>query len=236
LRSKHQGKIGMTGLIIDTSGAWLNMVICQGEKVLASVSQEVGNRQAEKLPSELRNILASAKLQLSDIKWLAVTVGPGSFTGLRVGISFAQGLALGGSLRLLPLNTLDAMARLPEGFSGEISPMLDAKKGQVYTALYRPENGISQLMSSYQVVDPQVWLSRLAPRTKVFGSGAYAYREMIARSYPELIMDEAYINGPEISGLVKLAVKNQQQENFVPAEALDAFYIRPSDAVVKPNA
>jgi tRNA threonylcarbamoyladenosine biosynthesis protein TsaB len=226
----------MTGLIIDTSGPWLNLIICREEKVLALASQEVGNRQAEILPSELSSILASAKLQLSDIKWLAVSVGPGSFTGLRVGISFAQGLAMGSGIRLLPLNTLDAMVCLPEGFTGDLSPMLDAKKGQVYTALYRSENGTSQLMSSYQVVEPQDWLSRLAPRTKVFGSGAYAYREMISASYPGLMMDEAYIKGPEISGLVKLALKELNQNNFIPAGELDAFYIRPSDAVVKRHA
>jgi len=223
----------MTGLIIDASGPWLNMVICREDNILASVSQEVGNQQAERLPSELENILAEAKLQLLNIKWLAVTVGPGSFTGLRVGISFAQGLAMGSGIKLLPLNTLDAMSCLPECFSGEISPMLDAKKGQIYTALYHCENGVRQTISPYQVLEPGVWLSRLAPKTKIFGSGAYAYREMISQSYPELMIDEAYINGPEVSGLVKLAAKNLRQGNFIPAEELDAFYIRPSDAVVK---
>ena len=225
----------MTGLIIDTSGPWLNMIISREGKVLASISREVGNRQAERLSSELENILAETKLQLLDLKWLAVTVGPGSFTGLRVGISFVQGLAMGGGLRLLPLNTLDAMACLPEGFSGEISPMLDAKKGQVYTALYRSEKGISQLISSYQVVEPKTWLSRLAPQTKIFGSGALAYRDMITQSYPELQLDDSFKYGPEIDGLVKLAVKNLRDENFVPAEDLDAFYIRPSDAEARPN-
>ena len=226
----------MTGLIIDTSGPWLNLAVCREDIILASVSQDAGNQQAERLPFELGNILAKAKVKLSEADWLAVTAGPGSFTGLRVGVSFAQGLAMGSGIRLLPLNTLDAMACLPEGFSGELSPMMDAKKGQVYTALYRSGNGVSDVVFSYQVIEPQAWLSRLAPRTKVFGSGAYAYREMITQSYPELVMDEAYINGPEISGLVKLALKELNQNKFVPAEELDAFYIRPSDAVVKLHA
>lgn len=226
----------MIGLIIDTSGPWLNMAVCREDDILASVSQDVGNQQSERLPFELGNILAKAKVKLSEADWLAVTAGPGSFTGLRVGISFAQGLAMGSGIRLLPLNTLDAMACLPEGYSGELSPMLDAKKGQVYTALYRSENGTSHPISAYQVIEPQAWLSRLAPRTKVFGSGAYACREMISRSYPELMIDESYIYGPEISGLVRLALKNLNQNKFVPAEELDAFYIRPSDAVVKLNA
>jgi len=226
----------MTGLIIDTSGPWLNLAVCREDIILASVSQDAGNQQAERLPFELGNILAKAKVKLSEADWLAVTVGPGSFTGLRVGVSFAQGLAMGSGIRLLPLNTLDAMACLPEGFSGELSPMMDAKKGQVYTALYRSGNGVSDVVFSYQVIEPQAWLSRLAPRTKVFGSGAYAYREMIAQSYPELQADDSFVNGPEISGLVKLAVKNLRQKKFIPAEELDAFYIRPSDAVVKLHA
>ncbi|MBI4726998.1 tRNA (adenosine(37)-N6)-threonylcarbamoyltransferase complex dimerization subunit type 1 TsaB [candidate division TA06 bacterium] len=223
----------MTGLIIDTSGPWLNLAVCRAGKVLASVLQQAGNRQAEILPEELGKILSAAKLNLSDINWLAVTAGPGSFTGLRVGISFAQGLAMGSSIKLLSLNTLDVMASLPEGFTGNISPMLDAKKGQVYTALYRSEKGVSQIISSYQVVEPRTWLSQLPPQTKIFGSGALAYRELISGSYPQLQIDEACPNGPEISGLVKLAIKKRQEENFVPAEELDAFYIRPSDAVVK---
>ncbi|MBI5805270.1 tRNA (adenosine(37)-N6)-threonylcarbamoyltransferase complex dimerization subunit type 1 TsaB [candidate division TA06 bacterium] len=226
----------MTGLIIDTSGPWLNMAVCREDDILASISQDAGSQQAERLSFELGNILAKAKVKLSETDWLAVTVGPGSFTGLRVGISFAQGLAMGSGIRLLPLNTLDAMACLPEGFSGELSPLLDAKKGQVYTALYRSENGASEPVSAYQVIEPQAWLSQLSPRTKVFGSGAYAYREMISLSYPELMLDEAYVNGPEISGLVRLALKEMNQNKFVPAEELDAFYIRPSDAVVKRHA
>lgn len=223
----------MTGLIIDTSGPWLNMALCREEKTLASVSQLTGKKQAESLPAELENMLTSAKLKLSDINWLAVTVGPGSFTGLRVGISFAQGLAMGNNLRLLPLNTLDAMANLSESFTGDISPMLDAKKGQVYTALYRTENGASQMTLSHQVVEPQTWLSCLNPKTKVFGSGAAAYREMIEQSYPGLCYDDSFVNGPEISGLVKLSIEALQKEYFVAAEDLDAFYIRPSDAKVK---
>jgi tRNA threonylcarbamoyladenosine biosynthesis protein TsaB len=226
----------MTGLIIDTSGPWLNLAVCREDEILASISQDAGNQQAERIPIELGNILTKAEVKLSEIYWMAVTVGPGSFTGLRVGISFAQGLAMGSSIKLLPINTLDSMACQPEGFSGELSPMMDAKKGQVYTALYRSEHGTSHPISSYQVIEPQAWLSRLALRTKVFGSGAFAYRELISQSYPELMMDEAYINGPEISGLVKLAVKKLNQNEFVPAEELDAFYIRPSDAVVKRHA
>jgi tRNA threonylcarbamoyladenosine biosynthesis protein TsaB len=226
----------MTGLIIDTSGPWLNMALCREGKVLATVVQEAGNRQAERLPSELDNLLVSARLKLSEINWLAVTVGPGSFTGLRVGISFAQGLAMGGELDLIPLNTLDAMASMPEGFLGQMSPMLDAKKGQVYTARYRAEGGPTQIMTEYRVTDPETWLSGLPPKTKVFGSGAAAYREMILQAYPELQLDDSFGNGPEIGGLVKLTLESLKKEKFVRPGDLDAFYIRPSDAEARPDA
>jgi len=226
----------MTGLIIDTSGPWLNLAVCRKENILAQTSQLAGNRQAEVLPSELKGILSSARLSLAELEWLAVTVGPGSFTGLRVGISFAQGLAMGRGLRLLPLNTLDAMACLPEGHDGCVSPMLDAKKGQVYTALYGPGNSNFRPASPYRVIEPQLWVSALPPRTKIFGSGVMVYREMISSSCPGLTMDDAFPNGPEIKGLVKLAAQRLQEENYLPAAELDAFYIRPSDAVVKGHA
>jgi tRNA threonylcarbamoyladenosine biosynthesis protein TsaB len=226
----------MTGLIIDTSGPWLNLALCREGKTLSSVSRQVGNRQAEELPRELVISLAAAKLSLSDIGWLAVTVGPGSFTGLRVGISFCQGLALGGNCRILPLNTLDAMVCLPEDFSGGLSPALDAKKGQIYTALYQAADGGHQRVSPCQVVDPGSWFSRLPAGTKIFGSGVLAYRELVQQSFSGLQVDDALVNGPEIKGLVKLAAQGLQQENFISPEDLDALYIRPSDAEVKPHA
>ena len=178
-------------------------------------------------------MLQASGWKLPDLSVMAVTTGPGSFTGIRVGLSYAKGLGLALEIKLIPLSTLDAMAA---GIGDEreiISPMLDAKKKQLYTALYQNDPQEPIRNTDYQVIDPGPWLSSLPAGTLVAGSGVEAYRQLIAEKYQLLRMVSPNPAGPGIDGLVKLArLKFRRGEALDPGEC-DAFYLRPAVAEFK---
>jgi tRNA threonylcarbamoyladenosine biosynthesis protein TsaB len=227
----HDPRPEAIGLCLDTTGPVLNLGLFDAQRIIGSRCQEVGNRQAELLVAELDRLLREAGLALSDIGYIAVSTGPGSFTGIRIGLSFTKGLAMARGLPLVPLNSLDAMAwgRPPDDFP--LSPMLDAKKGEIYTALYAGDT--RRLMGDHRAIEPLPWLEQLPPGTHVWGSGAQRYREMIERMPGNPLNVAAGPAGPEINGLVALARSRRDLGGTATPDAIDAFYIRPSEAELK---
>ena len=93
----------------------------------------------ERLPADLMHALARAGVAPRELTLLAVAAGPGSFTGLRVGIASMQGLAVALDLRIVPVSTLDALARLGAGGHGRVAAWVDAQRGEIFGALYEPD-------------------------------------------------------------------------------------------------
>jgi len=125
----------------DTSTAYYSVALTRDRHVLAEVSVEGGRKHSERLLETVDWLLRETGRELSDVDMLAVAHGPGSFTGLRVGVAAWKGLALGAGLPLVGVSTLDAMSRMPEMHDGWACPMLDAKMQEVYGAVYRFEDG-----------------------------------------------------------------------------------------------
>lgn len=224
----------MIYLCLDTSGIYLNIAVCRQGKVLAGLSKEIGAGHSEILADELGTLLKSHDLKLSDIGLLAAATGPGSFTGLRVGIAFVKGLAAGLKLQTLSLNTLDVMACSQESKEGYLSPMIDAKKKEIYTALYKMKDGQPERESEYLSIAPDKWLAMLPDDVLLFGSGELSYREMFKASSKKLKQDENFLSsGRVLSGMAGLAYRLYKEGRAVDPHQLDAFYVRPADAELK---
>lgn len=219
----------MLTLCLDTSGPWLNLALSRQGTVLRGISREVGTGHSESLSGEVGQMLSSAGVRLSDIQLLAVATGPGSFTGLRVGISFVKGLGAGRGVPCLSVNTLDAMAFSCSDHDGWLSPMIDAKKGEIYTSLYQVREGLPVNQGRYLSTEPAGWLSNLPAGTLLFGSGEAKYREL-AEKHPRLRRAKDFLaNGMMLSGLARLSARLYEQGETVRASQLAAFYIRPAD-------
>jgi tRNA threonylcarbamoyladenosine biosynthesis protein TsaB len=124
---------------IDTGGPVARLGLVAAGQILASWSRELPSHCAG-LPRAVDELVESAGLRIRDLKAVAVAVGPGSFTGLRVGLSYAKGLASSGKLGIVGVPTLDIMAlssKIPLQDGQWICPILDARRGEVYAALYR---------------------------------------------------------------------------------------------------
>jgi tRNA threonylcarbamoyladenosine biosynthesis protein TsaB len=222
----------MTGLCIDTSGKMLTMALWDESGVLGARSEEAARRHSDLMAEFMNSLLGQRGLSVTDIGAIAVTNGPGSFTGLRVGVSFAKGLAMGLGAKLVALNTLEVLALSSELAEGMVSPMLDAKKKQVYAALYQMSGGGVTQIKEPEAVDPERWLSGLPKGTIVLGSGAAAYGNLIEAEEGRLVFQEKP-EEPTPQGLVGLAKLKAAREDFTGWEELDALYIRQADAVAR---
>lgn len=222
----------MTGLSIDTSGQRLTLALWDDDRLIASHSEPAQQRHSDLMTTVLDSLLEQAHLGVRDIGVVAVCNGPGSFTGLRVGISFAKGLAMGLGLRVIALNTLEALAFSASEVSGLLSPMLDAKRKQVYTALYNKTGDEVAVVKGPLAIEPKEWLSSLPRGTVVFGSGAVFYHNLIAELSGRLVF-RPYPEEPMPQGLAALSLRKHARGGLIEAEGLDAFYIRQADAVAR---
>ena len=138
-RLLEQGAPAGPLLGIDTGSPVASLGVVANGRVQAVLSRALPSHCAG-LPAAVDELIAAAGLKLGDLKGIGVAIGPGSFTGLRVGLSYAKGLARASGIAIAGVPTLDAMAlaagsELPSG--ALVCPVLDARRGEVYAALYR---------------------------------------------------------------------------------------------------
>ncbi|MBI3458099.1 MAG: tRNA (adenosine(37)-N6)-threonylcarbamoyltransferase complex dimerization subunit type 1 TsaB [Candidatus Rokubacteria bacterium] len=145
----------MRVLAVETSTLTGAVALLTGDTVVAEWRLSIAVTHSERLLSAVDHLLTAAGLGLSDIDALAVAVGPGSFTGLRIGVSTMKSLAFATGKPLVAVPTLDALAWSLPFAAYPVCPILDAKKGEVYTALYRTEAGRLERLWEYRALAPE---------------------------------------------------------------------------------
>jgi len=222
---------------IDTATKVAGVGIVDETGVLAESWLNTGKTHSQRLLPLLDNLLKTADISWDDIYGLAVTIGPGSFTGLRIGIATVQGLAQVLDKPVQGIVSLDALAENLTGVPGLICPILDARKNEVYTALYRYQDNQIERLSSYRALAPEVLLKELIPleeRVTFLGDGVYVYRDLI-----ENYLRERAFFAPATQNLLRAAVvaglglKKFSQGQTGSLFEIKPFYLRPSEAEVK---
>jgi len=137
---------------LDTSSSALALGIIEEEKILADVKVKLEGNLSEVLVEVLNHTLRELNLKLEELQVLAYSIGPGSFTGLRVGLSFVKGLSFSSGTPIVAIPTLDALVRQVNLVKTLVVPIIDAKKDQVYSALYTNQNGSFQKISEYMLL------------------------------------------------------------------------------------
>jgi tRNA threonylcarbamoyladenosine biosynthesis protein TsaB len=174
----------MLVLGVDTSTNYLAAAVCDGNSSRVEYSLLANRRHAERIVETIDRILADAGLALAGLDLLAVTSGPGSFTGLRIGVSAMKGLAEGAGLPLAGVPTLDAMTRQFPAADGLVCPLLDARMDEVYGAVYRFSNGAREAILPAMVGRVEDVLAGIDEPVTVFGEGARSYAKRIAACCP----------------------------------------------------
>lgn len=173
----------MITLAIDTATKTAGVALLDDERVVAEYFFQLPVHHSETVLPALQRGLRLAALDIGDVGLIALTVGPGSFTGLRIGASTVKGLALaaGTPVPVVGVSTLEALAYNAAGFPGLVCPLLDARKGEVYGALYRAdEEGFPEALMEERVGAPAEIVGRAEGDTLFLGDGLTAAAGCIA--------------------------------------------------------
>lgn len=172
-------------LAVETATTWQSVAILEDDRILAMYEQEAGGVQGSLLLPTIDRLLSQSGLQLSDLGGMACSIGPGSFTGIRVGLATCLGLrrATGLSLALVP--TLEAMALSLESATVPICPMLVSRRGELYWAIFSwTGNGRIDRVVGEQVGSPGVFGHSLTEPVLVFGAGWSSMESEIRAALP----------------------------------------------------
>lgn len=215
---------------IETATAHVSVALGGHEGVIAAFELARDRRHAETLAPAIQFITAQADVTLAEVGVIAVDVGPGLFTGMRVGLATGKALAQALRVPMIGLTSLDLLAFPHRQRDDVIVPVVDARKGEVFYAMYRQVPGGVQ-----QVLEPQVGsvddlVADLLARGQdayCVGDGARRYAQALGETHGVSVGEDA---APSARHLVQLAHAKALREDWVSPAAIQPLYLRPPDA------
>lgn len=127
---------------IDSSAITAGCALCDGDRIIAEEFLNTKHTHSQTLLPMVESMMSRAGVTLADVDAIAITAGPGSFTGLRIGIAAVKGMAMGAGKPCIPVSTLEAIAYNLRGTECTVCCAMDARCGQVYNALFESKNGV----------------------------------------------------------------------------------------------
>ena len=220
----------MLVLAVDTTSAHGSLALLDGDALRGAMSFRTAQpRHAESLLPSVDYLLAQVEVKLNDVQAFAVAVGPGSFTGLRVGIAAVEGLAYTLDRPAVGVSTLDATAFRYRHRRGLLVALIEAYRGEVYGASYRSDGESIEQASEPTCMPPKDFLESLADSPDlVAGSATVRYRDVLDAHLPEnvTVAEPSFFIAEEIA---RLGTRKLEAGERAPLGGLDAFYIRPSE-------
>ena len=178
-------------LAFETSAKAASVALMENGKLLGEGYQNTGLTHSQTLMVMAEDLLKACNLTAKDVEAVAVAAGPGSFTGVRIGVAAAKGFAWGGELPCYGVSTLEAMARNLGVYQGYVVPVMDARRNQVYTAIFHAEKGILSRVEE----DMAISLAELGEKIKNFaepvflvGDGALLCYNTLLEEIPGLVL------------------------------------------------
>jgi tRNA threonylcarbamoyladenosine biosynthesis protein TsaB len=228
----HLQQEGLVLLAIETSGLCGSIALVTGRECLAEYSLQSRLTHSRRLMAGIEWLLAEAGLVWGQIGGIAVSLGPGSFTGLRIGLSTAKGLVMATGVPLLGVSALDGLAAQLAHAAVPICPVLDARKKEVYAGFYRCRSGgVSEKTGDSMVLSPAALAAMISEPTLLVGDGAAAYKEFFRERLGEMALfppAPIYFSRAAAIGLLALG-KLARGEVLDPATVVP-IYIRASEA------
>ena len=167
-------------LAVETATSWQSVAIVENDVVLARSDQDAGHAHGTLLLPAIDRLFVETGLRLTDLDGLSCSIGPGSFTGIRVGIATCLGLRMAGDLPLAVVPTLESMAWSIPSSGLPLCPVLNSRKGELYWAVFRRTNGgqLERIVVE-QVGTPEMLVGSLSEETLIFGEGWFAMESEI---------------------------------------------------------
>jgi tRNA threonylcarbamoyladenosine biosynthesis protein TsaB len=223
----------MNILSIDTSTSAGSIVLARNDRLVAEVNIDSQQTHSSRLLRGIEVLLDGCGLTLNEIEAFAVLCGPGSFTGIRIGLATVKGLADSLSRPTIPVTGFEAWVEKYRDRPGILIPMIDARRGEVYGSVVQRTGEETRVLCQGVVEKADRFLSSIVHEEAFFiGGGAEVYKDLIAskqRTRWVVMSDDPFL-GRAINAI---AWRRAQQGTFVSAAALEAYYLRRSDAELK---
>ncbi|HYH28670.1 MAG TPA: tRNA (adenosine(37)-N6)-threonylcarbamoyltransferase complex dimerization subunit type 1 TsaB [Actinomycetota bacterium] len=225
----------MIALAIETSTAQSSVALGNEQGVMASASLSWGRGHSEVVVPAIHQLLEWAELEPSQIGGVAVGIGPGLFTGLRVGVSTARTLAQVLGVPIVGIGSLDIAAYSVRHSRWRIGSVLDAKRGEVFYAFYRPVPGGVTRETPAAVGAPDELAAELVAsgeETLLVGNGALLYERELSEAGSGVEFASASLAFPSATALLELAVPRFHREETSAPRDVVPVYVRRSDAEI----
>jgi len=223
---------GKVVLAIDNSLDHLNLALGKDGTLLEERHGRFAEPTSEIVSLKVRTFLSDHGYWVEDLNALVVTVGPGSFTGIRVALAFCKGLSQGLGIDLVGVPTLDVLAHPFRHLDGyHLLPLIDAKKSEVFAATYRASGERLERLSDYQAVKPAQVVGMLREPCLVFGTGLRLCEDFL-REHPGTIRVREEFSRVQGEALLRLGIDAHSTGEHVSVEPI---YGRKSEAEIKFN-
>ena len=218
-------------LTVQTASPAGSVALSEGDTLRGEISLNVQKTHADWLLNAIDVLLKAAEWDISDLDGFGVVIGPGSFTGLRVGLATVKGLAVANGCSIVGVSSLAALAYQSPFSRWPICAMLDARKKEVYAGLFRWESGQLQTLAEERVIPPEELLKEFDGDAVFVGDGARAYRTLIVRQLAARAhFAPAGTDHLRAGSAAMLAFQHWEAGHRVKPTELIPCYIRPSEA------
>ena len=218
-----------TVLAIDTSGPVAGCAVLKGGRVVHQIAMNHGLTHSETLMPAVDQALTAAGLTCADLDAIAVVAGPGSFTGVRIGVCAAKGLAHAAGIPCARVHALETLSMNFYGFDGVCCPILDARRGQVYCAAYDMKNGFPEQILPPDALPLEDFLERLPKNRRLMflGDGVKVHGERLGQ------IENAEIAPPHLRDLradAACALAEARRDEWMEGARLTPVYLRAPQA------
>lgn len=218
-------------LALDSSALVATAALFEDEKLLAEYTLNNGNTHSETILPMVESILGFFGITPKDIDLFAVSAGPGSFTGVRIGAATLKGLAFGAKKPCVEVSTLEAIAQNLSIHEGLICPVMNARRSQVYTALFRSDGKeLTRLMpdSALSISELDELLSAYGEEVCLCGDGYEITEKGFSKTSLHFVPQRLRLQSA--ASVASVALKNYRNGDFGTDSELGVNYLRPSQA------
>ena len=225
-------------LALDTSTDQFGVALIDDQRVLATYEILAERPHAVELPQAVTRVLQASRMTLEQVDAFAIDIGPGSFTGLRVGVAFLKALVFRLQKPVVSVISLDVLAANILYAPRVVCPVLDAKQKKVYTAWYRTDSGRVQRTGEPLLLPFDVFLKTLTEPVILMGDGAGVYRQRLQEQLGDrAFFAPAELGFPRAATVGRLAFERLASGEQDDPKTLVPLYLYPRDSSVrKPNA
>ena len=218
-------------LALDSSAVVGSVALCEDSRMVAHYTLNTGNTHSQTLLPMIESVLKSAEWEIDDLDLFAVSNGPGSFTGVRIGVATVKGLAFGKNIPCAGVSTLEALAYNLRYFNGIICPVMNARRAQVYNALFSCENGVLNRLCpdrAISIAELDEELCSMDQPIYLVGDGYDITLEGLEKATVQPVPDELRYQSGYSVALCGLAA--YERGEAVDDATLAPVYLRPSQA------